>query len=252
MFVVTGGSSGLGMALAYALADRGQKVLIIGRNENNLLKAADYSSNINFLSADVTSVAERLKIVNYLHDIKSLQGLIHNAGIINPIAPLGNISEKDWRLCMTTNLDAPLFLSQALMSKLKNGRVLHIGSNAAYFPVVGWTAYCVSKAALSMLTKSWQLESNSIAVASVMPGIIDTDMQREIRDSQYMDAQKKEFFHRLKKENKLLQPEVVATFLTWLLLDIDKDVFISREWDIYEPSHHSEWLLSSQTVPDIN
>lgn len=143
-----------------------------------------------------------------------------------------------------------LFLTQRLYNKLANGRVLNIGSGAAYFPMKGWSAYCVSKAALSMLTRCWQLESEFIAFAHVMPGIIDTQMQATARSDSNIDNEKIDFYRRLKEHNRLISPETVAAFLTWLLLDIDSDTFSAQEWDIYALSHHKEWLKPPHQVLD--
>ncbi|KTD18836.1 yueD sepiapterin reductase [Legionella lansingensis] len=251
MFVVTGGGTGIGRALAQALASRGNKVLIVGRHENTLAETADFSPLISFLCADVSTHEGRQTIATQLKYIISLAGLIHNAGTIEPIVPIAAVDELSWHHTMATNLDGPLFLTQILLDKLKHGRVLHIGSGAAYFPVTGWAAYCVSKAALSMLTRCWQLESRSTAFTSVMPGIIDTDMQAIIRHARFMDEEKRHFFQVLKEDRRLLSPETVALFLCWLLLDVSKEQFISQEWDIYDKSHHSSWLVAPHEVPEL-
>lgn len=249
MFVVTGGGSGIGRALAHSLAMRGKKVLIIGRRLDALKDTASVSSLISVCSADVASREGREAILAHLPDNSPLEGLIHNAGIIEPVSLLGTIDEDAWKKTLATNLDAPLFLSQLLLPRLAEGRVLHIGSGVAHFPVAGWAAYCVSKAALFMLTQCWQLESTNTAFASVMPGIIDTDMQAFIRQCAFMDNEKREFFKTLEREGRLIKPETVALFLSWLLLDLDKASYVSREWDIYDTAHHPSWLVAPHLVP---
>jgi NAD(P)-dependent dehydrogenase (short-subunit alcohol dehydrogenase family) len=133
--------------------------------------------------------------------------------------------------------------------KLAGGRVLNIGSGAAYFPIKGWAAYCVSKAALSMLTRCWQLESKIVAFTSVMPGIIDTDMQVIARSDMNPDMEHSGFYKKLKEDNRLVSPDTVAAFLTWLLLDVDKEIYVSQEWDIYDTKHHQDWLKLPNQVP---
>lgn len=250
MFVVTGGGRGIGKALALALASRGKSVLIIGRQKSPLIDVSDSSDLIDYLVADVTTKKGRQCIIDHLSDCGSLEGLIHSAGIIDPIMPLEKIDETAWQQLMATNVDAPLFLSQQLIRQLPQGRVLHIGSGVAYFPVTGWAAYCVSKAALSMLTRCWQLECSMPAFASVMPGIIDTDMMTTICQSKHMHPDKLNFFLQLKQNNQMLSTETVALFLCWLLLDIDTSLYISKEWDIYDTSHHAAWLPKTHVVPN--
>lgn len=239
MFVVTGGGSGIGRALTEALIERKQRVIIIGRRLDCLKEVAKLSSDIQWVCADVSTAQGRDTVIKALDTYDKIIGLVHNAGIIEPIVPLTCLKEADWHAVMRTNVDAPLFLTQALHEKLTGGRVLHIGSGAAYIPIEGWSPYCVSKAALSMLTRCWQLECPEIAFASVMPGIIDTPMQAKIRNSQSMSEEKHAFFVRLKEENKLLSAKAVAQYLVHLLLDTDTATYSSKEWDIYET--HAEY-----------
>ena len=249
LFLLTGGGSGVGRALAQALASRKEEVMIIGRKEQLLAETATFSPHIHYLCADVSTTKGRESVVVALKNIKCLKGLIHNAGTVEPISSIRTITETAFRQAMFTNLEGPLFLSQALLKQLIHGRVLHIGSGAAHFPVKGWTAYCVSKAALYMLTLCWQLECQEVAFTSVMPGIIDTDMQGLIRQANEMDEDKLAFFKRLKEKHQLLHPDTVASFLCWLLLDVDKMLYVSKEWDIYDEAHHPLWLKHPHSVP---
>lgn len=234
MFVITGGGSGIGRALTEALVARGYSVLIIGRRVEPLKDLVKSSSKVEYVCADVASPEGRSQIIQALSAYDKLEGLIHNAGIIDPIVPISALDDSAWRAIMATNLDAPFFLTKALKNKLLGGRVLHIGSGAAHFPVAGWAPYCVSKAGLSMLTRCWQLECPEIATACVMPGIIDTDMQATIRQSTHMTEEKHAFFVNLKHNQQLLSVTQVALFLTRLLLDIERTEYCSKEWDIYE------------------
>lgn len=251
MFAVTGGGSGIGRALAQALAARGFEVLITGRREAPLEETAAGFQTIRTLVADVASAAGREKVVNALKGC-SLSGLVHNAGTIHPIQSIESIRETDWHAAFATNLDAPLFLTQSLLPQLAGAKVLNIGTAAAYFAVRGWSAYCVSKAALSMLTRCWQEECATTAFASVLPGIIDTDMQAIIRDALHMDQEKLAFFRRLKAQGQLLTPDVVADFLAFLLLDVQPEEYAGCEWDIYDKTHHPRWLVAPKRVPELD
>ncbi|KGP62776.1 sepiapterin reductase [Legionella norrlandica] len=248
MYLITGGGSGIGKALALALARRNKSVFIVGRRENLLQETASLSPNINYVCADISTPQGRELIHSGLDHIPQINALINNAGTLQPIVPLKEVSFEAWHQALNTNLDAALFLPQLLYKKLSGGRVLNIGSGAAYFPIHGWGAYCVSKAALAMLTQCWQIESRSVAFASVMPGIIDTDMQAIARHGSNMDPSQVNFYRRLKEHNRLISPETVAEFLAWLLLDIDKKIYVSKEWDIYDTTHHSAWLKPPHQV----
>lgn len=248
MYVITGGGSGIGRALALALANRGHSVLIIGRRESLLKDTSAQSPLIHYLCADVSTSAGLDHIENYLSDTEHLDGLINNAGTLGPIEAITDIEPDAWINTLNTNLNAPLFLTQRLYGKLNQARVLNIGSGAAYIPIQGWTAYCVSKAALSMLSRCWQVEHTSLYVASVMPGITDTDMQDIARHSTKLHPEQIQFYCMLKETGRLVSPETVAEFLCWMLLEIDEKTYVSREWDIYEKSHHASWLKSPHQV----
>lgn len=252
MFLITGGGSGIGSALALALSARDIDVLIIGRRKELLATTAAQSTRIKTLCADVSTQTGIDSIMHYLRDTPKISGLINNAGTIHPVQPILSITSEDWHQTLRTNLDAALFLPQQLHTKLQQGRVLNIGSGAAYFPIKAWAAYCVSKAALSMLTRCWQIESDSIAFASLMPGIVDTDMQDIARNSATMAPDQAQFYQRLATQGRLITPATVAEFIVWLLLSIDTDTYISKEWDIYDRSHHKAWLKAPHQVLDWN
>lgn len=248
MFIVTGGGTGIGKALALALAKRDKAVLIVGRRQACLEETADHSSLIDYLCADLSIDEGRKLLVQKVADVSSISGLINNAGTVYPIVPLKEMTWADWQLSLRTNVEPALFLPQKLYKQLAQGRVLNVGSGAAYIAIKGWGAYCASKAALAMLTRCWQIESESIAFSSVMPGIVDTDMQGIAREGVHMDIDVVNFYKNLKQTARLLRPDTVAEFLAWLLLDVDIKTYVSQEWDIYDPKHHHAWLKPPHQV----
>lgn len=252
MFVITGGSSGIGAALAKSLASRQKKVLLIGRREALMQEIQKDFPAISYLVADLSLDSGQKKALEVLSELPCIEALIHNAGMIEPIAPLAEVKTEDWKKTLELNLNVALFLTQGLLKNLEGGRVLHIGSGAAYFPVAAWGAYCVSKAALAMLTQCWQLEQPKLSFAMVLPGIIDTPMQARIRESTKMQDEKQQFFTDLYKSQALISAETVACFLTWLLLDVEKEALCAQVWDIYDKTHHSFWLAPPYVVPPLD
>lgn len=92
-----------------------------------------------------------------------------------------------------------------------------------------------------MLTKYLQaeLKKYSIAVGLALPGLVDTNKQKELTDDPNIPIRQK--VNQLKAENKLLSPKVSAAFLAWLLLETDPSEFSEQLWDIYDTRHHSFW-----------
>ncbi len=252
MFVITGGGSGIGRALAQALAMREQQVLIVGRGKKALQETAAQFRWISTLDADITSAKGRQKIIDHLQHTPSLKGLIHCAGVIQPIAPVNQIREEEWHRIILTNLYAPLFLTQDLENQLQQGRVLIMDSNMADNPVKGMSAYCTSRAALKMLFKCWQLDLQpavTMVLNGAMPGVVDTGMPQQVLDASYIDEPLREQLRKMKAKHLLVPPATTALFLAWLLLDVDRDKFASQAWSIYDSSHHSQWLTPPHRVP---
>lgn len=242
MIIVTGGGSGIGKALAQSLANRQENVLILGRREDKLKETALFNpERISYHACDLSKPRSRDVFIKSL-GVRYLKGLVHNAGLLEPLKPLSDISLSEWQRAQAINVEAPLFLTQGLLPRLKGGRVLHLSSGAAHDAYLHWGAYCTSKSALYMLYKLFKQEVSEVLFGSVMPGITDTAMQDIIRHADNLPNDVLGFFRTLKSQNKLLSTETVAEFLTWLLLDVPEQRYSNKEWDIYDPSHHEEWL----------
>jgi benzil reductase ((S)-benzoin forming) len=251
MFVITGGSSGMGKALAENLASKQQSVLILGRNKQALTQIAASSPHIQMLQANLTTPKGRLAVIKYLKNQKHIEALIHCAGVIEPITPLPSLDEAGWRDIFEVNLIVPFLLTQCLYDKLIGGRVLQISSHFAQKPVHALAAYCISKRAVSTLINCWQLECPEIASTIVLPGVVNTPMAATVRGSKHITPEQRQILHNLKNNDQLISPETVASFLAWLLLDVEKKRFSSQEWDIYDTSHHKEWLIAPHHVPPL-
>jgi NAD(P)-dependent dehydrogenase (short-subunit alcohol dehydrogenase family) len=235
MILVTGGGSGLGRAIAAALADRGRDVLIAGRRRGALeATAAHAPERIAPVAADLTAADGRQAVVDTLAD-RTLAGVVHNAGTLDPIGPLRSVTLADWRHAMAVNVEAPLFLTQALLPRLAAGsRVLNISSGAAHKGYAGWGAYCTGKAALYMTAQVWRAElgDTGVLVGSVRPGVVDTPMQDHIREQTREAFPNVDRFIQLKQQGKLYRPATSADYVARVLLDSGDAAYADGEWDI--------------------
>jgi NAD(P)-dependent dehydrogenase (short-subunit alcohol dehydrogenase family) len=241
--LITGGGTGIGRALAGRFADKGWRVTIVGRRLNLLQEVArDYPDKISIISADVGSIQDRQKIVSEAKGTLDL--LVHNAAVLGPVGPILDQSPEDWKSHMATNVEGPLFLTQALLLKLvENSRVVNISSGAAHQGIPGWGMYCTSKAALFMLGQLLkdELAQRNIWFGSVRPGIVDTPMQAEIRALAPKDFPMVEQFRQYKATGALVTSELVAQYLEWLLLEVSGPQLGEREWDIRDAEWQSAW-----------
>lgn len=250
--IVTGASSGIGRALTIHLASNNHLVIAIARNIKALQTLQNlYPNNISVVAADITKKEDRLKIKHTLAPEDTGIFLVHNAGIATPDR-LTNISEKTWDEHHNTNLKAPLFLTQALWSHLKDGgRVLHVSSGLAHNPLPGMGAYGTSKAALLMMKSYLNSEQDSnkdTLFGSAMPGIVDTPIQTHLRMHDATKFPATNTFHGFFNRGELLPAQTAAKFLTWLLMTTNDEEFILGDWNIYDVSHHKYWAEPGEVI----
>lgn len=233
--LITGGSSGIGQALAKELAEKKLETYIVGRRLNKLEETKKFLPEyITAISADISTVEGRKSIAESLSN-KQIHYLVHNAAVIEPLKTFDSITLEEWRQHSAVNLEGPLFLTQLLLSNLTEGsRILNISSGLAHRALPGTDAYSISKAGLYMLYQIWnkELSSRGILAGSIQPGVVNTDMQATLRSEKEFINYK--HFQSIKTENRLLPPQKVAKILTWMLLEMPPKKFIEKDWRIEE------------------
>ncbi len=242
--VVTGASSGIGYALAQHLANAGHKVIAVGRNGAALAKLSQAAPDrIIPVVADITNGDDLTKIKDALSpDDKGIY-LVHNAGVAIP-ALLKDMTKESWDQHMAVNATAPVFITKLLLPHLKDGgRVLNVSTGLAHFPMAGFSAYGVSKAALYMMKEFFnaELHDQGIMLGSAMPGVVDTPIQDQIRSKSVAEFPSVGLFKAFKEKNELLDPMTAAKFLAWLLLQTNNEEFCKDDWRIDKGDHQKYW-----------
>ena len=221
VFLVTGASRGLGESIVRQLQSLGHSVLACARSEERLRELWDDKPNVEWTTCDLSDFKEADRLVNLtVEKFGRLDGVVNNAGTIQPILPLEDSPAADWAEAINVNLTAPALLMRAALPHLRQsrGRIVNISTGAAVKVVQGWSAYCASKAGLLHLTQVAAAECPEVAFFSLRPGVIDTQMQNEIRDSAGMTEADLSKFKDLKASSSLEPPEVPARSAVWLLL----------------------------------
>ena len=251
--VITGASRGIGAYLTQALAEQGLDVIAIARHKACLESIkAQYPKQITIISADLSDAAGRTSIMSNISNHTAIDYLVHNAGLITPIAPLSNLTEENIRQILETNLIAPMLLTKQLLPSMnKKSRILHISSPSGHQATAGLGPYCISKAGINMLTQIQRIELQVQDILSTyaLPGEVDTDMQKELRETSLNNFPLATEFQRAKELQTLIPSEMSAAFLAWLLLETQDAEYGQKEWNIYDTSHHARWLKTPLPSP---
>ncbi|MER5882941.1 SDR family oxidoreductase [Streptomyces sp. NPDC001941] len=187
--LVTGASSGIGRAIAQALAAAGARVVLLGRDEARLAEAVtavrDAGGEAASVAADVGDrEALRAAAERAVEPFGEPDVLVASAGV-NLRPPLEQLSESDWDTTMAVNLDAPFLLGQRFgpgMARRGWGRIIHLASQQSVRAFGNSGAYGVSKAAVSALTRS-QAEAwsrHGVCVNAIAPGFVRTPLTRPV------------------------------------------------------------------------
>lgn len=224
-YIVTGTTRGIGKALAKAVVDRGHHLFALARSAERV------DDGRTTYTIDLADEKKREEVVErVLKDVMtrpcSDMVLINNAGVLGPIGPLERCGQAEMMVHIQTNLIAPLVLMGAFIKKTDGfqglRRVINISSGAGRHPYAGWSLYCGAKAGLDMATRCVALEQmqsdNGVAVCALAPGVVDTDMQRDIRNASDEDFPARSKFVDMQQAASLASPEEVAG----LILDLDQ------------------------------
>jgi benzil reductase ((S)-benzoin forming) len=205
--VLTGHSRGLGAAIAAELAGRGIPVLALARHQGadmpGVTQVALDLSDTNALSAWLAGGTLQAFLAG-----ADTALLVNNAGMLQPVGPLSSHAPADVARAISLNVAAPLMLAAAVAAvDAAERRVLHVSSGAGRNAYPGWAIYCASKAALDHHARAAALDqADGLRIVSLAPGVIDTDMQAQIRATDVEHFPLRDQFQALKANGALASP----------------------------------------------
>lgn len=225
LYILTGASRGMGLAMAEQLVQRGNALLCISRHANpNLAKAAQRAdvplTQWTHDLADAVVASDRLRewLQNQNPAHFASASLINNAGVIPPIVPLRDANPADLALALHVGLEAPMALSAAFLGATQRWpvprKVLNISSGLGRYPMASQAGYCAAKAGMDHFTRCMALDealhANGAKVCSLAPGVIDTDMQVQLRGAEGEAFPDQAKFLQLKAQGQLSSPAQAA------------------------------------------
>ena len=226
--IITGSSRGLGAALVAQRLLSGHRVLGIARQSNPALQAQAAVAGVNLEQwpldlSNAVAAAQRLQ-----HWLTGLDGshfasatLINNAGVVGQLAPLDQVPLSALSQALRVGLEATLLLSAAFINASRDWpgarRVLNISSGLGRHAMAGSAVYCAAKAGMDHFSRAVALEQATLAnparIVSIAPGVIDTDMQAELRGSDPLLFPERARFMQLQADGALVSPQDCAARL---------------------------------------
>ena len=220
--LVTGGSRGIGFAIAKILSDNGASVVITSKNSEKIKQAETKISNSFGITCDIKKKNEVQNVLEQtIKKFGKLDILVNNAGIFPKIKLLHEIDEEEWNEVLDVNLTGQFRFTKEAIPHLQktSGCIINISSDAGLKAYQGFNAdaYSASKAALIVLTKCWALEyaKNKIRVNCICPGVVDTDMTKPFLKNQ-KDI---EFMNNEHPLGRIGQPEEIGKSVLYFASD---------------------------------
>lgn len=199
--LVTGGTSGIGLAAAKLFLAGGANVIIVGRSQNKgrqaLNSLVEYNDRVKFLSGDVAKPEECQQLIGRAAEWKNKLDIIVNSAGMYLEKPITEVSVEDFNAIIDTNLKGTFFISKYSVPYLKQSRgaIVNVSSDAGLNGNILCTTYCAAKGAVTTFTKALALEMApyNVRVNCVCPGDIETPMfEKQLTQAVDIEAARRE------------------------------------------------------------
>lgn len=197
--IISGGSKGIGKAIALKYAEAGANVIICSRKKENLETAVNEATsnglNINAIECNTGDIDSINNVVSYTKDkFGGIDILVNNAAANPYYGPILNSEDSHWDKIFQVNVKGYFEFAKACSASMienKSGKIINVASIAAKTPLSGLGVYNISKAAVVMLTKvlAKELASENIQVNTLAPGLIKTDFSRALWEDENVYSQ---------------------------------------------------------------
>ena len=187
VIVVTGAGSGMGRALVLALLKRGARVAAVDLNESTLKETVAMAGAADKVSAHIVNVSDRQAVEALPAEViaahGAVDGIINNAGIIQPFVRLNDLQYDAIERVLNVNLYGVIYMTKAFLPHLlkrPEAHIVNVSSMGGFFPVPGQSLYGASKAGVKLLTEGLysELIDTNVRVTTVFPGAIATNISQ--------------------------------------------------------------------------
>jgi len=238
-FIVTGASSGIGFAVASALASRQYEVIAVARNADRLeMLMSSCGDCLQIVPADLSSDSGRHAVIEKAKSIGKVEGIVHAAGSLVAPAHYQNLDTEHLLADLNIHVTAPIVLNNALEEELAGGRIVYIDSYSANNLRVGWSGYSIVKAAAQMAARAACEEISNASVIRVFPGAVRTPLVESVLLSE-QSSPTIDLFRGLALNGAISEPDVIGEFITDVLVTATVQQLEERElWDFGNQDDH--------------
>ena len=215
--LITGATSGFGLATANLLAEAGHTLILVGRRTERLEEIKKtLPTDVHIATVDVTDREQVKTFFDGLpENLRKIDVLINNAGLAQGLEPAQDANVDDWDRMVDTNIKGLLYVLRAtleLMKGQKSGQIINIGSVASRIPYRGGNVYGATKAFVNQLSRNLRVDlfGTGIRITNLEPGAAET----EFATVRFNDAEKAKSFY---SDWRPLTPEDVAKTIAWVI-----------------------------------
>jgi len=226
VIVITGASRGIGLAVAKWLLSFSGTVNVVaaGRSKEALEALKEmHDGRLQTAYGDLEDDTEGRRLVEYtVKTFKRIDGIVLNHGTLHPGKTIADCTVEEWRSAFTVNFFSMVVILNEAIPHLRRtcGSVVFTSSGAARSAHQAWGPYGASKSAVNHLVMTLGTEEPLISCIAVEPGVVDTEMQRQLREvyASALDEKDVEFFKMLHEKGRLIEPAEPARIIGLLVL----------------------------------
>jgi NAD(P)-dependent dehydrogenase (short-subunit alcohol dehydrogenase family) len=221
--VISGGNSGIGLAIAQRFVKEGAHAFIFGRRQDALEEAVKLiGANVTAIRADATKLEDLDRVANTIRGAKGkVDVVVSNAALVEQV-PLPEISEDHYDRTFALNARAPLFLVQKMLPMMgRGGSIILVASAMHYMGLANHSTYAATKAALRSYSRTWAAEfkDSGIRANTLSPGVVDTPMLDSQASTPKDAAAIRESYANYTPMLRLARPEELANAALFLASD---------------------------------
>lgn len=258
--IITGGSTGIGKAIATAFAAEGANLVLTARTPMELIKTQKeikdkYSIEVEVFPGDISKITTVNALVHFtMNRFQTISILVNSAGIYGPIGLITDVDSKKWIDTININLCGTFLCMQAvlpIMLRNKKGKIINMSGGGGASPLPRFSAYGTSKAAVIRLTETIaeEIKGSNIDINAIAPGAVNTQLLDQVISAG--EAAGSEILARslTQKKEGGIPPEKVAELAVYLASSESDGLsgkLISLLWDNWKDSHlHLDKIMKS-------